>query len=246
MTGKFQFAGQVNKHLKEELLIRKNNDKALTHPKIVLLFLLLLLIWGFREILLRPIMSESLGVLGFQFVETLTKLAVWTIPALLLISYYNGSMSISLKDMLTNEVKWLRYLPVIFAIVAYNLIAACFVHRSIAITVPVPKASLFETVLFVGITEEFVFRGFFLNALLKKTLALWAVIISSVMFVIIHFPLWISESSFSNPLLFWQNCIGVFAISLVFGWTFVKSKNIFTPIIIHMIWNLSVILLLHR
>ena len=223
-----------------------NNNKALTYPKILLLFLLLLLIWGFREILLRPIMSESLGVWGFQFVETLTKLAVWTIPAVLLISHYENSMSISLKDMLTNKVKLLRYLPVILAIVAYNLIGAYITYGNIAITPPVPIASLFEIVIFVGITEEFVFRGLFLNALLKKMRALWAVIISSVMFVVIHFPLWISESPILNPSLFLQNCIGVFAISLIFGWTFVKSKNIFIPIIIHMIWNLSIILLLHR
>ena len=223
-----------------------NKDKYLTYPKIVLIFILLILIWGFREILLRPVMSESLGVWGFQFVETLTKLAVWTIPAFLLISRYDKSMSISLKDMLTNKVKWLRYLPVIFAMVAYNLIVACVIHGNIAITAPVLISSLFETVLFVGITEESVFRGFFLNALLKKMKALWAVIVSSIMFVIIHFPLWISESSISNPLLFLQNCIGVFAIGLVFGWTFLKSRNLFVPIIIHMIWNLTVILLLHR
>ena len=196
--------------------------------------------------MLRPIMSESLGVWGFQFVETLTKLVVWTIPAFLLILNYDNSMSISLKGMFANKVKWLRYLPVILAIVAYNLIGAYITYGNIAITAPVQIASLFEIVLFVGITEEPVFRGFLLNVLLKNMQALWAVIISSIMFVIIHFPLWISEGSLSNPLMFLQNCIGVFAISLVFGWTFVKSKNIFVPIIIHMIWNLLVILLLHR
>jgi membrane protease YdiL (CAAX protease family) len=107
-------------------------------------------------------------------------------------------------------------------------------------------SSLIGTVFLVGITEEALFRGLFLNALLKKTKAIYALTVSSLMFVIIHLPGWMNNSRFSDPLSALRDCASIFALGLVFGWTFMKSRNIFIPVFLHMLWNLLMILIVVR
>jgi membrane protease YdiL (CAAX protease family) len=93
----------------------------------------------------------------------------------------------------------------------------------------------FEMVLFVGITEEIVFRGWLLNAKLKKMKILPAIMINSILFVIIHFPIWIY---FRYSLIeYLGNGIGIFAFGILMSIIFIKSKNIIVPIFFHMIWN---------
>lgn len=48
-------------------------------------------------------------------------------------------------------------------------------------------------VLFVGITEEMVFRGWLLNATVNEKKKWVSVIVNSLMFLFIHFPNWIHE-----------------------------------------------------
>jgi membrane protease YdiL (CAAX protease family) len=35
-----------------------------------------------------------------------------------------------------------------------------------------------------------------------------------------------------------SNCVGAVLLSIIFSWAFMKSKNIFVPILLHMSWNL--------
>jgi CAAX amino terminal protease family. len=37
--------------------------------------------------------------------------------------------------------------------------------------------------------------------------------------------------------------IAVMALSVMFSWVFIKSKNIIAPIVLHMLWNLLIELL---
>ena len=210
-------------------------------PAIILVYIVFLAIWFVRELWLRPIFSASLGAWGFEVCETATKLLVWTAPAVFGIKYFKGDMAITLREMLTGKVKWLKYLLILLGFAAYNVIGAILINGKLSISENFSLPPLISVVLFVGVTEEAVFRGFFLNALLKKVKTWYAVLITALLFLIIHFPIWIHEGVFVDSVLSGGFVI-IMALSVIFSWAFIKSRNIFVPVILHMSWNLLVTL----
>ena len=96
-------------------------------------------------------------------------------------------------------------------------------------------------VLFVGITEESVFRGWLLNATLDR-LGRWrALIVNSLLFLAIHFPKWIVSDEF----LYAFTSFGfaeVIALSLLFGWSFLRTRNLLLSIALHMFYDLVVMM----
>jgi membrane protease YdiL (CAAX protease family) len=99
-------------------------------------------------------------------------------------------------------------------------------------------------VLFVGITEEMVFRGWLLNATIKDASKSkqWAMVaINSLLFLGIHVPIWI----FTNQLdivFSSYSFLSVVALSFIFSWTFIKTKSILPAIVLHMYWDLLIVL----
>ncbi|WP_394746863.1 CPBP family intramembrane glutamic endopeptidase [Spongiimicrobium salis] len=75
------------------------------------------------------------------------------------------------------------------------------------------------------ILEEFIFRGIILDGLLKRYSAITAILLSSVLFAIVHL----------NP---WQFVTGLI-MGVFIGWVYYKSKSVFAAIIVHASANLS-------
>lgn len=199
-------------------------------------------LWSFREIILRPIFSGAFNGIEFVLIETLTKLLIWTLPAILLIKYYEEELFVGLKEMLINKVKWVKFSLIAIAFFIYYLLIIYFSFGKIAVNPAFRVETIISSVLFVGITEEVVFRGWLLNAMLKKMKPWYAVIINAALFLAIHFPIWIYRGQFYNIPMMVNNCIVIILLSTIFSWTFIKSKNIFLPIMLHMIWNLFSVL----
>ena len=95
-------------------------------------------------------------------------------------------------------------------------------------------------VLFVGITEEMVFRGWLLNVTISEERK-WLPIINAIMFMFIYFPIWIVSGKFISSFVNLDFMI-VPILSIIFSWTFIKSKNIWIPITLHMYWDLLICL----
>ena len=95
--------------------------------------------------------------------------------------------------------------------------------------------------LFVGVTEEFAFRGWLLNATIPRNENA-AIAVNAVLFLAIHFPRWISEgifiSNFAN-----RGFVSIIALSVIFSIIFIRSKNIILPITLHMLWDLLIFML---
>jgi membrane protease YdiL (CAAX protease family) len=167
------------------------------------------------------------------------KLLVWTFPSILLIKYFRDDMWIGLKEMFTNKPRWFKCAPVLL-LVFFPLISALFLHGEIAVRPGYIPVSLIEGVVFVGITEEIVFRGFLLNAMLKRMKPWQAVIVNAVLFAFIHYPIWVYRGFGFVTIL--SNSVQILPISALFAFSFIKTKNIILPISLHMIWNLLEIL----
>jgi CAAX amino terminal protease family. len=209
--------------------------------KILAFYVIFLAVWSVFEIWLVPIMESSLGAWEQALCGTVIKLAVWTVPAVLLVRHYKEDVLFSLREMFTARFKWYKYTLILLGFAAYNIIGALIVNRNLSISSEFEISSLIGTVIFVGITEEVVFRGFLLNALLKRMKAWPAVLLTALMFLVIHFPIWIHEGVWLSNLLS-GGFFAVILLSIIFSWTFIKSKNIIVPIVLHMAWNLLIIL----
>jgi len=89
---------------------------------------------------------------------------------------------------------------------------------------------LFIICLFYPITEELIFRSFWLKFLNEKMSVTKSVIISAIGFSLAHF--------YSDIALIYPFISGLFL-----GWLYLKFKNIYLCIIFHIIYNSSVILI---
>ena len=147
-------------------------------------------------------------------------------------------MYVRLKDMFALKVRLLRYFPVLLLFTVYLIVGAFLQKGRLALSETFGLSDLI-IVLFVGITEETVFRGWLLNSTVSERRKWLPVIANSLMFLLIHFPVWIHDGvfvenfrnfSFLSPLI----------LGIIFGWTFIKSRSIWVPIILHMYWDLLV------
>lgn len=105
-------------------------------------------------------------------------------------------MYVGLKEMFTPDKKCVKYWLVFPAMTAYIILAVVIRRGEITIQESFGISDII-VVLFVGLTEELVFRGWLLNSTLKigenKALA-----VNAAMFLMIHFPKWIYEGVFES------------------------------------------------
>lgn len=209
-------------------------------------FVIFYIVWAVFTLWLMPIID----LLPNEYIATIIKTGilknlVWTVPSAILIKKYHESVEISLKDMFTNKVNWLKYLPIFIIFTVYILIGDYTQNGNIGIS-PNFKYTDLIVVLFVGLTEELVFRGWLLNSTIKakKDDDLYIPIgINALLFLSIHFPRWIADGVFiTNFTTF--SFISIIVLSILFSYVFVKSKNILIPITLHMYWDLLIFMFL--
>ncbi|MCL2421336.1 MAG: CPBP family intramembrane metalloprotease [Defluviitaleaceae bacterium] len=213
-------------------------NQKLTYGKIAVYLIIFFTIWSIRELIIRPIFLSPMDDLTYGIVESSMKVLVWTVPAVLLIKYFQDDMWISLREMFTNRLKWFKEAPLLL-LVFFPVAEAVISQGGLVISPYFNLMRLFEPIIFVGITEELVFRGFLLNAFLKKVEPVKAVIASETLFALIHVPIWIYRGFDVVTIL--VSLVSVFVIGALFAFSFIKTKNIWVPIVLHMAWNLFVI-----
>lgn len=186
-------------------------------------------LWIPNEYLLQFLMS---GIL---------KNLIWTFPAFVLAGHYSHEMYIKPKEMFIIRGSLLKYVPIFILFLFYVLIGAWLQKGNLSLS-DTWNGTKIIIVLFVGITEEMVFRGWLLNSTLGDHK--WAaVLLNAVLFLLIHFPGWIAEGTFLANFMN-LSFLGVFVLSIVFSWCFIKSKNMMIPISLHMFYDLLVFLFL--
>lgn len=196
-------------------------------------------IWEFRG---KGAVDKAVGnELLAQFVKSgIIKGLVWVLPAVCLIRYFRDEVFIRQKEMFTNRVNLWKYLPVFLGFSLYLLLGAWITRGKLAISDSFGCKELI-IVLFVGITEEMVFRGWLLNVTVRENRKWLPILINAGMFLLIHFPKWIASGTFLATMTS-GNALTVPILSVIFSWTFLKSKNIWVPITLHMHWDLLVFL----
>jgi hypothetical protein len=171
----------------------------------------------------------------------IVKNLVWTLPAFILIKHFEKDCYIGLKEMFTTKVKILDVLPVLALCIIYTL-AGVFRTGDWSIVESFGWSKII-IVLTVGITEEMVFRGWLLNVAVKNADKEWkqwvAIFINAVLFLTIHFPIWLYDGVFVRNFQSFA-FTSIIILSCMFSWLFIKTKNILAPIVLHMLYDLLV------
>lgn len=92
---------------------------------------------------------------------------------------------------------------------------------------------LWLSILTVGFFEEIPFRGFILQKLENKTSFWTANILTTLLFVLMHYSTWIRSNDFFS-------CFSIVFISLLFGYIYKESDSLWVPIICHSVYNMTI------
>lgn len=200
--------------------------------------------WAAVELLIMPAVS---GVTDNKYVlvllnDLLLKSLVWTLPALLLIKRFSGELFIDMKELLSFRKDSLKYLLIAAALAVFVLGGVFMRTHALQISSTFHPSALIIALL-VGFTEEIVFRGFFLNATLRSGCSeakkYFAVGINAVMFVLIHFPIWIRNGVFAANITSFA-FMTIIVLSVLFSFCTIRCRNIWVAAILHSFYDLLV------
>ena len=157
----------------------------------------------------------------------------WSGFAFSLIYYFRNRLSWDLKEMLTKKPHMKTLLIALLIILVYYFI--CWAVAGFRFDFKMNWLDYFLTVVGVGIFEESVFRGWFYNAWSTLVKEKYANIISAAMFVFIHYPRWFQLGRTVGDIVY--GSIYVFVLGVLFGVLFRKNRSIWTPAIVHSVWD---------
>ena len=199
---------------------------------------------AFTEMLIVPFSSNVTDnrYILTAFRDVLIKNLFWTLPAVLLIRHFSEDMYSAIKELFSFNKKTLKYLLLLIPISVVVIGGQLIRNHSLSVSSDFHPSMLFM-VLFVGLTEEIVFRGFFLNSMMKNAdtekKRYLAYAINAVMFLLIHFPIWIAEGRFVSAFSSFA-FVTVLFLSVLFGICFVRTKSLWSAIIIHSLYDLLI------
>ena len=98
--------------------------------------------------------------------------------------------------------------------------------------------TIFIMTIFVGFSEELMFRGILLNVLLEKRTAKFAILFSSALFALLHSVNVLGGASLIATII---QLFATFLFGLVFSCLAVLMKNIIPLMIYHCLWDFSLL-----
>ncbi len=169
---------------------------------------------------------------------------VWLALAFFLIHFFRTDLLVP-KNKLFNRNFTKEFWIILVAFVIY-LVGSAYTNNKGINLISHPFTT--EGGQFLGITigagffEELVFRAGYLNILSTKMKFFQANLIVTLMFLLIHFPIYFVSNMTSSDWI--ANILTVLVIGFLMGWMFQKSKNIWTTIILHCVWDTLTFLLI--
>lgn len=94
-----------------------------------------------------------------------------------------------------------------------------------------PMMDVINIVVVASLVEEIFFRGFLLQKLMEVASFSKANIMVTLLFVTLHFPVWLSDGL--NALQIAESLVYLAGFSWVLGYVFHCSNSLWTPIILH-------------
>lgn len=194
--------------------------------------LILLMVVGW-QVAIRDVMPKEL--------ENIIAIFPLELSAVLFFGYYFYKQKINLNTVVYDHQDHKWSVPSLIGIVLifntfslttywlYLLIQDSFFILEPFIVKPVPGSSLLLIAMMIKstvtgpIVEEFICRGLLLNRLIKKTNMWGGILISSLVFAALHLQT--------------EKLIATFLFGIIASLIYLKTKNLFIPILIHILHN---------
>ncbi len=193
--------------------------------------------WAFFELLIAGRIEAAVSPIVSDLIkDCIAKTLIWSVPAVILIRKFKDDLNF--KELFLPKKGWNCFGIFFAAFTVFILVNKWRTSGKIALSEDFSPLLLI-VYLFVGINEELVFRGWLLNSTLKGeefSEQLKPILINAVMFLLIHFPIWIKNGDFFTNLTSGA-FIFITVLSVAFSYSFVKSKNIIVPALLHMWWD---------
>lgn len=212
--------------------------KVSTIKNVTILFTYLLLVWGFYRVLVR---------LPEEIEELVIKPAIWLIPtfffSLVLEKENLESLGITFKNLFP-AIYFSIALGALFGVVAMilNFVKYGGTFNFGANLGNLPLLSSVGISFATAFSEEITFRGYIFDRLWKALdNEITANIITSVLWTIIHIPVTIFVTKLSLPAaLVYLSLTCIYSIGA--GFVYARTKNVFAPIFLHVLWEWPIIL----
>ena len=200
-------------------------------------FIIFYVLWCIRELWLVQYL-DMMNSIPRGITSAIIKIAIWVIPVMFLVKIMekgNPLSNLGLRHHFKKGLKWVGWVSFVF--ILYLIFNLTVLKNDI--NFQIGFNDWLNTILLVGITEEIVFRGFLLRKLMD-TYKFWiANIMTSLLFVIIHFPIWLYDGLFEFPYIV-SAIVQVFLLSIGFGFVYKKTSSLWSVIMIHSLYNLVV------
>lgn len=166
---------------------------------------------------------------------------IWVIPGFVLIHLYSGSLTYSMKELFARP-GWSKLTIIVFTLSA---LAAAFVmlykYHGVWVNPNMDQSLELLKMVFVGVVEETVFRGWGYNALRSVTSEKKAIIISTLFFILLHWPayfvrLYLYGSADFTMLLTQSLAAAVWGV--IFCFMMKYEKSLLPPILAHIVYDI--------
>lgn len=206
----------------------KNSDVSILIGYLILFYLA----WTIKELWLIEYIY-SFGEIISPLLEALVKSLIWIVPAWIYIKLYLHSIPISFLKMNVNVKKGLLWGIFLSLLLGAFLILEAYLFNGVSFHFSLSFDDYLNTLLMAGLAEEIVFRGLILQELDKRMTFWKANLITALLFLVIHYPIWIY-----NDIIFQSGShIYVFIIGLLFGFVYKKTGSLWSVIILHAFHN---------
>ena len=188
------------------------------------------------------------SIVGFEFISFAMGIVLYVLVPLIFFGYHFRKQNVSIRQVVYTKGV-LRWTPSLFAIVIISIafsLSAFWLYLYLLIPVlpslvdflleemPMPESGIllaFEIIMITilaPIVEEFIFRGVILKRLIKKTSVWGGILLSSLLFGVLHADL-----------------IGAFLFGIITALLVLRTGNLLIPILLHMLNNTLAVILMY-
>lgn len=184
------------------------------------------LLWLLRVLLLPSPVADTLNG---DIIGTAIRIVLFLGPIVLVTRYFYREKTTE-AFALHSPKKVGIYIALAYTVL---LVADAFVTRHITFTTNI---WILLNIPFAPIIEELVFRGFLLTKLEKQMDGMQAIVVSAIIFTVLHFPGWILLLHMSLIVLV-MNSAQVFIFGFILGFIKRQAKSVYPGMVVHIVNN---------
>jgi uncharacterized protein len=171
----------------------------------------------------------------FGVLRVVVRVAVWMVPTCLFIHFVEGPPVLGRLGFVKNRGKGVSFGFLGFLVLA-AVVAVQYGSHFSHFAIPKDLATWLNAILSAPIAEEVLFRGLVFRVLLER-LAVWsALMMSALLFALIHLPYWWLSGA-ASPAGLTLRLGTIFAYGIFFALLYRWSGSLYAPIICHVLNN---------